>query len=258
MPIGRVIRNSISESKKVASLKTDGARLLYTWLITHLDINGCFSGDPRVVNGKVFTRLNKSIKVVEDYLLDLEQNNLIIRYETNGDTFLNVPDFVEKQPTLRPERESKSSIPPPTSKLRRNSGVTPDELLSNSRQTPAHIKLSKVNLSKETKGKKETSLLSRSVKEVFEYWKERLNHSDAKFSTERKAKIAARLKESFHIESLKKAIDGCAASPYHMGENEQNKVYDGIGLIFRNAEKVEFFMGLAETRKGKTHDYRPE
>lgn len=136
MPIGRIILKSISESKKLSNLKTDGARLLYTWLLTHLDVNGCFSGDPVVINGQVFTRLNKSIQTIQDYLNDLQQNGLIMLYSANGDEFLFVPDFVEKQPQLRADREGKSRIPIPT----------PDQLQSNSRPTPAQVKLSKDKL----------------------------------------------------------------------------------------------------------------
>ncbi len=139
MPVGRVILKSISDSHKLPKLKTDGARLLYTWLLTHLDVNGCFSGDSQVIKGKVFTRLNKSTKVVENYLNDMEENKLIIRYKVNGDIFLNVPDFVEKQPSLNPLREGKTTIPTPT----------PELLQINSVTTPMQFKLSKDKLSKD-------------------------------------------------------------------------------------------------------------
>jgi len=123
MPRGRIILKSISESKKLSILRSDGARLLYTWLIPHLDVNGCFSGDPKVINGKIFTRLSKIDKEIEEYLLDLEKNGLIQRYEVNGDIFLKVPDFKEKQPYLDPGREGKPRIPK----------LTPELLTSNSR-----------------------------------------------------------------------------------------------------------------------------
>jgi len=138
MPQGRIILKSISESKKIATLKTDGARLLYTWLITHLDVNGSFSGDPDVVNGKVFTRLKKSRETVESYLVDLESVGLIIRFIANGDIFLHVPDFTDKQPCLRADREGKTTIPVPT----------PDQLQTNSRTSKvkeSKVKESKVN-----------------------------------------------------------------------------------------------------------------
>ena len=128
MPVGRIILKTISGSKKMASLKTDGARLLYTWLIPHLDVNGCFSGDPVVLNGQVFTRLNKSNDTVTSYLDDLENNGCVVRYEANGDVFLIVPDFKERQPSLNPEREGKTTIPlPGPEQLRSNSGSTPTQ-----------------------------------------------------------------------------------------------------------------------------------
>ena len=139
MPVGRILLKSISDSNKLPKLKTDGARLLYTWLIAHLDINGCYSGDAQVINGKIFTRLSKTVKTIEEYLKDMEENKLIIRYRADGDTFLNVPDFVEKQPSLNPNREGKTSIPTPTPDLLRNYSVT----------TPTQVKLSKDKISKD-------------------------------------------------------------------------------------------------------------
>jgi hypothetical protein len=110
----------------LAALKTDGARLLYTWLIPHLQSNACFSGDPVVVNGKVFTRLNKKTETVDEYLKDLEGVGLIKRFDSNGDVFLQVLNF--KQPvSFRPDREAPPSIP------------TPELVGSNSRLTPPNV-----------------------------------------------------------------------------------------------------------------------
>ena len=141
MPVGRIILKSISDSRRVSNLKTDGARLLYTWLITHLDVNGCYSGDAEVIKGKVFTRLKKSTKTIEDYLVDIENQDppLVVRYQANGDVFLNVPDFVDKQPSLNRDREGKTTIPLPT----------PDLVQTLSVVTPPEVKLSKDKISKE-------------------------------------------------------------------------------------------------------------
>ena len=152
MPEGRIILKAISQSKKLASLKTDAARLLYTWLIPHLDINGCFYGDAVTINALIFTRLNKKPEKIEEYLKDLEANGLIIRYKVNGDLFLTVPDFRQKQPRLNPDRDAKPTIPPykpewkntTQDQLLTNSGVTQDQLLTNS--NTSKVKLSKVNI----------------------------------------------------------------------------------------------------------------
>lgn len=130
MPQGRIVLKAICQSKKLPNLKTDGARLLYTWLIPNVDVNGCFSGDPEVIKGQIFTRLRKSAKTIQAYLNDLNDTGLILLYEARGDACLCIPDFVEKQPYLNPEREAKTTILPPTQ----------EQLKSYSRATPLKIK----------------------------------------------------------------------------------------------------------------------
>jgi len=173
MPAGRILLKSISESKKLSKLKTDSARLLYTWLIPHLDINGCFSGDAEVIKGKIFTRLKKSNKTVEGYLQDLERVKLIVRYEVNGDVFLYSPDFVKKQPSLNPKKEGKPLIPLPA----------PELLQTNSRQTPEKVSTSKVKESKvkvnESKEKAE-SLNEKLFKDFWEAYPKKVAKDVAK------------------------------------------------------------------------------
>jgi hypothetical protein len=86
---------------------------------------------------------------------------------------------------------------------------------------------------------------------IFEYWQKILNHPQAKLTNDRRGKIANRLKEGYSVDDLKRTIDGCKASSYHMGDNEHNKVYDSIELLFRNGDKVEqFWSYLREDVKG--------
>lgn len=129
MPQGRIILKRISESKRLPQLRSDGARLLYTWLIPHVDVNGCYSADPEVIKGKVFTKLHKSTKTVASYLEDLGNIGLIVLYNTNGENYLYIPDFVEKQPSLKPDREAKTTIPLPTQEqLKTKTGVNPPKV----------------------------------------------------------------------------------------------------------------------------------
>ena len=63
-------------------------------------------------------------------------------------------------------------------------------------------------------------------------------------------KIKARYKEKFTIEQLKTVIDTCAASKYHMGENEfKTKYNDLINNLFKSREKVEWWLMRAEDVK---------
>lgn len=94
---------------------------------------------------------------------------------------------------------------------------------------------------KENKVSKETCL-SNQIQEVFLYWQTALNHPKAVLTTERKRKIAGRLRD-YSVEQVKQAIDGCKRSPYHQGENDTGAIYDDIELICRNGVKTEQFIG---------------
>lgn len=83
------------------------------------------------------------------------------------------------------------------------------------------------------------------IREVFEYWRERTGKAAAKLTGDRAQKVRARLAEGYTVAELKRAIDGCIASPFHSGGNETGTVYDELGLICRNGTKVETFIELA-------------
>lgn len=136
MAEGRMLKKAISTSRKLAQLDSNGACLLYTWLIPHLDIEGRFFGDPEVIKGYIFPRISRITPgVVQEYLNDLVKNELIILYSANGDTFLQLTKFKDFQ-LLRSDREASSQIPAP---------LTPGVLQDNSGSTPAEVKLSKDN-----------------------------------------------------------------------------------------------------------------
>ena len=84
---------------------------------------------------------------------------------------------------------------------------------------------------------------------VFAYWQEQLNHPTAKLTPKRLQKINARLAEGYSEADLCRAVDGCKASPFHMGQNEHCTVYDQLELICRDGEHIEQFMNY--TTKGE-------
>lgn len=205
MPQGRIILKTICQSKKLASLKTDGARLLYTWLIPNLDISGCFSGDVDVVKGQVFTRLKKSDENVESYLKDLCDTGLIVLYPSSGDMFLCVPDFAEKQPSLNPSKEAKSTIPPPT----------PEQLQSKVKPTPPEVKGSKVKL-KESKEEKNIPHV-----EFLEYWNKTRLPKIQVFTGYRRKQLNVRSSEPVFLTRWVEIIDKLVASDFCNGINDQ-------------------------------------
>jgi len=152
-----MLKKAISRSRKLAELQTDSARLLYTWLIPHLDIEGRFYGDPSVIRGSIVPRLETyTDKKIIEYLQDMQKVELIFWYEIEGDLYLQFTVF-EKHQTLRKDRESQSQIPAP---LPDNSGITPGLL-------PPKIR--EVKLSKDKNPLSKKSLLDDDV--FLEFWK---------------------------------------------------------------------------------------
>ena len=93
--------------------------------------------------------------------------------------------------------------------------------------------------------------VSQNVLDVFAYWQTKLNHPKAKLDNKRKRKIESALK-LHSTGDLKRAIEGCSKSKFHLGENDSGTKYDGIDLIFRDAEHIEKFMALSQQSQPKT------
>ena len=129
MARGRMISKVISLDEKVNALSDDTARLLFTWLIPHLDCEGRMYGDALTVKSIVFPRRSISAQKVEKYLKELENFSLIARYFVNGNEFLAMQNFDKHQTGLRKSQESPSQIPPFTTESKRsNNGLAPTQV----------------------------------------------------------------------------------------------------------------------------------
>ena len=101
------------------------------------------------------------------------------------------------------------------------------------------------------RAEKAKGISDEAVKIVWEYWVDVMGASKlAVLDHGRKVKIAASIHD-YGIQASCKAIDGCASSPFHMGDNPQQKKYNGIDLIFRDAEKIEGFIQRSEKRDAR-------
>ena len=110
MARGRMINKKISNSRVVDELP-EAAQLLYTWLIPHLDCNGCFYGSAQMIKSLVFprkkyskTRIENWIKLMEN-CYGTEKLPLIMRYFVDGEQYLFMPGFKGEQIGLRYDKE---------------------------------------------------------------------------------------------------------------------------------------------------------
>lgn len=144
MPEGRMIKRVISESKKLGRLNSDSARLLYTWLIPWLDVEGRHSADPEIIKGHIFPKIKSmTTRKIKNLVLDLNEVRLIILYSANNELYLQFKKSLQK---IQREREAPSTIPDPKSgqiikPTHENSGV--------GHENSTQYKLNKVKVSKE-------------------------------------------------------------------------------------------------------------
>lgn len=100
-----------------------------------------------------------------------------------------------------------------------------------------------------SKPKKNTHPPSSDVARIFNHWQSALNHPTAKLTNERKRKVEARLKEGYSVAQIIEAIDGCASSPFHRGQNAEGQVWDDLELICRTGSKLEGFIARQTLKK---------
>lgn len=93
------------------------------------------------------------------------------------------------------------------------------------------------------------------VATVFQHWKQVMGRTAAKLTLKRAQLIKARLRDST-VDELLMAVDGCAASAWHMGRNDRRTRFDDLTLICRDREHVERFLELAAV--GTAADSEPE
>ena len=125
MADGRMLSKKISLNEAVALLENDTHRLLFTWGISHLDIEGRISGSPKVFRAIVAPLLEHiTSEKISKFFKDAVEKELIIRYQIGKDWFIQYPKFNENQ-RLRPDREAPSKIPSPPVLLPEDSRSSP-------------------------------------------------------------------------------------------------------------------------------------
>ena len=122
MPRGRFLSRDVSTSERLANLRSDFARLLWTWCIPHADREGRLPGSSRVLRAAVVPMLDVSNEDVSEATADLVRCRLAVLYDSNGTKALQILKFADHQTGMRPDREAPSKYGPPPDLLRTDSG----------------------------------------------------------------------------------------------------------------------------------------
>jgi len=79
-------------------------------------------------------------------------------------------------------------------------------------------------------------------RQVFEHWCHVMQHSRAQLDHKRRRLIQHALKVGYTVKQLCQAIEGCALTPYNMGDNERGQRYDGLHVILRDGDQIDRFI----------------
>lgn len=77
---------------------------------------------------------------------------------------------------------------------------------------------------------------------IFGYWQKTMNSPRSQLDDTRVKVISNALAMGYSAHQLCQAIRGCSKTPHNMGQNNRGRRYNGIGLIFRDAEHIDGFI----------------
>ena len=89
---------------------------------------------------------------------------------------------------------------------------------------------------------------STDIDAVIEHYRE--HHPKSRPGEADRRRIAARIREGYSADDLRRAIDGCHKSPHHCGENPGGKLYQSLELITRDSKHVQQFLEISENGPG--------
>lgn len=231
----RTIKPEFPQSESMGNVSRD-ARLTFLQLWTIADDEGRLRGNSRMLASLLFPYDDDAPSLIDSWLLELENENCIIRFKYEGQSYIQICKWLIHQKIDKP---SKSKIPSFESIREDSRGVVVGSRIKDQGSRIEGSKDQRI----EGSDKSDAEHKLDDVDRVFAHWQSVMNSPRSVLDANRKKLISSALK-NYSIDDIFSAINGCAKSPHHMGENEQRTVYNGLNLILRNAEKIDQFIKL--------------
>ena len=241
------------------------ARLLFIGLWNFCDDHGVHPASYVRLKAEIFPADSFTTDDIKHWIDELISNDLLRKYAVDNKSYWIVTGWKHHQRIDKPTYRH----PLPLSELKSIEGstTTQPEVADNSARILGILadnsvtSLGAVEESSptdrngmESNGKEkdicevETSLgvVCEGAQEVFKHWQATMNHLRAKLDKKRRNRLQEALKLGYTVEELKKAIDGCALTPFNLGHNERGQRYDDLELILRDASHIDRFIANAD------------
>jgi hypothetical protein len=215
-----------------------GKKAVLMVLAEHADeANSCFPSQKLIADAT-----EQSERTVRSQLADLEKGGFL-RRERRDDAGGRKTDryFLVVTPPANPAGDPTGNESDPT---------------GNSEQAHRQTVAGTEELPEEHPENHQTPLPPDDVQTVFDTWVTATgrNPKVTKLTAERRKHITARLRE-YPLDDVLDAIRGLAASPFHMGQNDQRTAYNDVEHALRNGSKLERFRD--QYRQGPTRGTGP-
>jgi hypothetical protein len=244
MPRIRSIKPETWTDEKLGRLSRD-SRLLFIATWSAADDYGNLRGAAALLRAFAFPYDDVTLAEVESWTAELVSAGMLVQYLANGEHCLSIRHWDRHQ---RVDHPGKPSVPAPL----------PEDLARLSRDSTETLAPDlRIQGPKDLRTEGPTPLSDKAppspdpspsiARTVFDHWaKTRTRPGAAKFTTDRRSKVKARLAEGYTAEELCKAVDGMMATPHNNGDNDRGERYDDLTIACQSAANVDRFIGNAE------------
>jgi DNA-binding transcriptional ArsR family regulator len=235
----RTIKPEMWADEKVGRL-SQGARLLFVGLITMADDEGRIRELSAAILGHVFPYDEVSPSKVTRWLAEVERSGMVTRYAVGGYRYIAFCHWSKHQKVDRP---NESELPGPPDDPSPHGSRTPDDPSTNKRRSVDDASIpTRTGALRSDPDPVVVPVPQDDARALFDHWRERCGHQQAKPTRERLSKIRARLSEGYTADQIRQAIEGAGRAAF---TNDTGKRFDDIELVCRNGSKLESFIARA-------------
>ncbi len=160
------------------------------------------------------------------------------------------PDLTQSKPDSNPEKSGSKANQETITKKHKTTNNNQETQNNNQETQNKNQEITNTSTSHEV----DMCVNQNQTQQVFQYWVDVMNKSTrTKLDKKRESKIKQALKQGYTVDQLKNAVMGCTASDYHMGVNDQNKLYNDLVTILRDSPAIDSHIERFEQKTNQSN-----